>query len=140
MSVSEVRVRRSEIGDRKVATTKPSVGGSDVTVESLARGPQSSVLSPPSLHIALLTGGDDKSYALGLASALVGRRISIDFIGSDKVDAPELHTTPFINFLNLRGDQRENVSFRRKAMRIKRAARTIRRNCPATNLPYSLEQ
>src|SRR5436190_15125508 len=117
-AVSELGVRRSEIGDRKVATTKPSVGGSDVTVESSARGPQSSVLIPPSIHIALLTGGDDKSYALGLASALVGRRISIDFIGSDKVDTPELHTTPLINFLNLRGDQRESVSFRRKAMRI----------------------
>jgi D-inositol-3-phosphate glycosyltransferase len=78
----------------------------------------SSVLSPPTIHISLLTGGDDKSYALGLTAALVGQGISIDFIGSDKVDAPQLHTTPLITFLNLRGDQRENVSFRRKVLRI----------------------
>jgi D-inositol-3-phosphate glycosyltransferase len=70
------------------------------------------------LEVALLTGGDDKSYALGLTSSLVGQRISIDFIGSDKVDAPELHTMPLVNFLNLRGDQRENVGFLRKVIRI----------------------
>jgi D-inositol-3-phosphate glycosyltransferase len=73
---------------------------------------------PPILKVALLTGGDDRSYALGLTSALVGQRVSIDFIGSDKVDAPELHTMPLVNFLNLRGDQRENVSFLRKVLRI----------------------
>jgi D-inositol-3-phosphate glycosyltransferase len=70
------------------------------------------------LEVALLTGGDDKSYALGIASALVKQRVSIDFIGSDKLDAPELHTTPLVNFLNLRGDQRENVGFLRKVLRI----------------------
>jgi D-inositol-3-phosphate glycosyltransferase len=69
-------------------------------------------------NVALLTGGDDKSYALGLASALVAKGISLDFIGSDKVDGPELHNTLLINFLNLRGDQRENVSFGKKALRI----------------------
>src|SRR4029077_3726192 len=70
------------------------------------------------LEVALLTGGDDKSYALGITSALVKQRVSIDFIGSDKLDAPELHTTPLVNFLNLRGDQRENVGFLRKVLRI----------------------
>jgi len=70
------------------------------------------------LEVALLTGADDKSYALGLTSALVEQRVSIDFIGSDKLDAPELHTTPLVNFLNLRGDQRENVGFLRKVLRI----------------------
>jgi hypothetical protein len=65
-----------------------------------------------------LTGGDDKSYALGITSALVKQRVSIDFIGSDKLDAPELHSTPLVNFLNLRGDQRENVGFPRKVLRI----------------------
>lgn len=71
-----------------------------------------------SRNVTLLTGGDDKSYALGLASALVAKGVSLDFIGSDKVDAPELHDTSLINFLNLRGDQRENVSFAGKVRRI----------------------
>ncbi len=54
-------------------------------------------------RICLLTGGDDRSYALGMACALAGQGISVDFIGSDKLDAPELHRTPLIAFLNLRG-------------------------------------
>jgi glycosyltransferase involved in cell wall biosynthesis len=68
--------------------------------------------------IALLTGGDDKSYALGLTSVLVTQGIAVEFIGSDQVDVSELPNTPLVKFLNLRGDQRENVSFRRKVLRI----------------------
>src|SRR5437867_3691828 len=117
MSVSEVRVRRSEIGDRKVATTKPSVGGSDVTVESSARGPQSSVLSPPSLHIALLTGGRDKPYALGMAAALTAIGITVDFIGSDEVASPELIQNRHVRFLNYR-DQRSDAGLVAKMFRV----------------------
>jgi glycosyltransferase involved in cell wall biosynthesis len=70
------------------------------------------------LQVGLLTGGDDKPYALGLASALVSQGIFIDFIGSDAVDGPELHNTPLVNFLNLRGDQRQQVALWRKVVRI----------------------
>jgi D-inositol-3-phosphate glycosyltransferase len=94
------------------------VTGSSSTLGTGSSSSPSSVIRPSTLHVALLTGGDDKAYALGLTLALVGQGISIDFIGSDNVDAPELHTTPLVNFLNLRGDQRENVSFRRKVLRI----------------------
>ena len=78
----------------------------------------SSVVRHPALSIALLTGGDDRPYALGMASALIGQGISIDFIGSDKLDAPELHTSSLLTFLNLRGDQREDAPWRRKFVRI----------------------
>lgn len=71
-----------------------------------------------SIEVCLLTGGDDRPYALGMASTLVGRAISVDFIGSDKLDAPELHNTPLLAFLNLRGDQSEEAPFRRKFVRI----------------------
>jgi D-inositol-3-phosphate glycosyltransferase len=73
---------------------------------------------PSALHIALLTGGDDRPYALGMASALVGQGVGVDFIGSNKLDAPELHQTRLINFLNLRGDQSEDAPFHRKVVRI----------------------
>lgn len=53
-----------------------------------------------------------------MASALVSQGIGVDFIGSDKLDAPALHDTQLINFLNLRGDQNEDVSFHRKVVRI----------------------
>jgi glycosyltransferase involved in cell wall biosynthesis len=72
------------------------------------------------LQIALLTGGDDRPYALGMASALKAQGIRTDFIASDKLDAPELHDSPFVEFLNLRGDQREDVSAPRKVVRILR--------------------
>jgi D-inositol-3-phosphate glycosyltransferase len=77
-----------------------------------------SALHHPARSIALLTGGDDRPYALGMAAALVGQGISVDFIGSNKLDAPELHRTPLIAFLNLRGDQSEDAPFCRKAVRI----------------------
>jgi D-inositol-3-phosphate glycosyltransferase len=75
---------------------------------------------PPSasLSVALLTGGDDRSYALGLTGALATHGIAVDFIGSDALDAPELHQSPLIRFLNLRRDQRRDASVIRKVIRI----------------------
>ena len=70
------------------------------------------------IEVCLLTGGDDRPYALGMASTLASRAINVDFIGSNKLDAPELHSTPRIAFLNLRGDQSEDAPFRRKFVRI----------------------
>lgn len=71
-----------------------------------------------SVRVCLLTGGDDRPYALGMASALVGQGIGVDFVGSDKLNAPELHRSPLINFLNLRGGQSESAPLRRKVVRI----------------------
>jgi glycosyltransferase involved in cell wall biosynthesis len=86
--------------------------GSDRAVERAAGGPATSI------RVCLLTGGDDRPYALGMASSLIGQGFRVDFIGSDKLDAPELHQTPLITFLNLRGDQNEKAPFRRKVVRI----------------------
>ena len=69
-------------------------------------------------HIALLTGGADKPYALGMASALVAQGVHLDFIGSDDVDGPELHGVPQIEFLNLRGEQSTSASSLRKLLRV----------------------
>jgi D-inositol-3-phosphate glycosyltransferase len=60
---------------------------------------------PQPLRVALLTGGGDKPYALGMATALTSEGISIDFIGSDDLSVPELLTNRRVNFLNLRGNQ-----------------------------------
>jgi D-inositol-3-phosphate glycosyltransferase len=74
--------------------------------------------APSTLHVALLTGGGDKPYALGLAATLVSHNISLDFIGSDDLSVPELLTNSQINFLNLRGDQRPEASLPAKVLRI----------------------
>jgi len=71
-----------------------------------------------SLRVSLFTGGGDRPYALGMASTLVDQGISLDFIGSDELDEPELHRTPLVTFLNLRGDQRVDVPLHRKVARI----------------------
>jgi D-inositol-3-phosphate glycosyltransferase len=72
----------------------------------------------PTVQVALLTGGGDKPYALGLAAALTSADASVDFIGSDDLNMPELLSNPLVNFLNLRGDQRPEVSLARKIARV----------------------
>ena len=117
MNVSEVGVRRSEIEDGRVAAA-PSTRGSDVAVDLSVIGSPSSVLCPATLRVALLTGGGDKPYALGMAAALTSAGVYVDFIGSDDLSVPELLANPRLNFLNLRGDQREKVSPIAKARRM----------------------
>jgi glycosyltransferase involved in cell wall biosynthesis len=75
-------------------------------------------VSPTDLSVALLTGGSDKPYAVGLASALSAQRIALDVIGSDELDCHEIRAVPRSRLLNLRGDQREDVPLPRKAARI----------------------
>lgn len=69
-------------------------------------------------QIAVLTGGGDRPYALGLAATLVNQGIPFDFIASDELDDPELHRSPLINFVNLRKEMRSNVSALRKVVRV----------------------
>lgn len=70
--------------------------------------------------VALLTGGDDKSYALGLACSLAAQGTLVDFIGSDKLDDQRLRDNHLIEFINLRGDQSESASFLTKSVRVLR--------------------
>jgi glycosyltransferase involved in cell wall biosynthesis len=74
--------------------------------------------APFDIEVGLLTGGQDGHYAFGLASALVANGVSLDFIGSDEVTNPELHASPQVNFLNLRGNQRPDTSLARKISRV----------------------
>jgi glycosyltransferase involved in cell wall biosynthesis len=68
--------------------------------------------------VALLTGGRDKPYAFGLATELISKGADLDLIGSDDLDCPEYHGKPGVHFLNLRGGQRPDVGFVRKAIRV----------------------
>ncbi len=70
------------------------------------------------IDVALLTGGGDRPYAFGLATALMSQGIVMDLIGSDELDCPTFHNKPKIQFLNLRGDQKSNVGFLRKVLRV----------------------
>jgi len=66
------------------------------------------------VSVALLTGGGDRPYAFGLATALIAQGAGFDFIGSDELDFPELHGIDGISFLNLRGNQRPDVGLLEK--------------------------
>jgi glycosyltransferase involved in cell wall biosynthesis len=76
------------------------------------------VVSGQTLSVALLTGGGDKPYALGMAEALTSVGVSVDFIGSDDLQVPELLGNPRVKFLNLRGDQRPKAAPVAKAVRV----------------------
>ena len=77
-------------------------------------------MDQPIIHcnIALFTGGGDRHYAIGLAVALTAAGASLDFIGSNALSVPELLDNPRVKFLNLRGDQRSEVSPIAKVQRI----------------------
>src|SRR5690349_2216702 len=68
--------------------------------------------------VTLLTGGGDKPYVFGLTTALSAKNAIIDVIGSDELDCAEFHSSPGVNFINLRGDQRTNVAFTKKVRRV----------------------
>jgi glycosyltransferase involved in cell wall biosynthesis len=70
------------------------------------------------IYVGLLTGGIDRPYVYGLAMALVAKDVRLDIIGSDAVNRPELNAPPKLNFLNLRGNIRPNVSFKQKLFRV----------------------
>lgn len=61
----------------------------------------------PEMEVGLLTGGQDRHYAFGLAMALIAKGVCLDVIGSDLVDGPEMHATPRLRFLNLHGSKQE---------------------------------
>ena len=63
------------------------------------------------LEVGLLTGCQDRPYAFGLAMALLDRGVRLDMLGSDGEDSPELHVTPNLRFLNLRGNPKEHAGF-----------------------------
>lgn len=85
-----------------------------------ALGAFGGAVPPPTagIEIALLTGGIDKPYAVGLAMALLSKGLGVDFIGSDEVDDAKLHTARNLNFLNLRGNKRRDIGLAGKASRV----------------------
>jgi D-inositol-3-phosphate glycosyltransferase len=67
--------------------------------------------------VALLTGGIDKHYSLGLSLALGSKGVNLDMIGNTEMDSPEIHRIPTLTFLNLYGNARQKSSLGRKLLR-----------------------
>jgi glycosyltransferase involved in cell wall biosynthesis len=81
---------------------------------------EAEVIVMSEVEVALLTGGGDRPYAFGLATALLSKSLCVDLIGGDDLDSPEWHGTSQVNFLNLRGDQRPDASRSSKVSRVLR--------------------
>src|SRR5436190_5923624 len=112
----------TQLAQEKTDASRPMSQGSghrsEVENRKTLVSDRSSVIGPPTLSVALLTGGGDKPYALGMAAALTSEGILVDFIGSDDLNVPEVVTNHRVNFLNLRGDQRTDASSFAKALRV----------------------
>ncbi len=70
-----------------------------------------------SLDIGLLTGGQDRHYAVGLGMALIEQDLAVEVIGSDEIDGPEFQGNSRARFRNLHGSQ-QNASLARRISRI----------------------
>src|SRR4029077_16222832 len=121
ISEAPITTARSEGGSMELDDEVP-VNAQLSTLNSVKeRGSHGALRSQLSTaRVALLTGGGDKPYALGMATALTSEGISIDFIGSDDLRVPELLDNRRVNFLNLRGDQRPQAGSMAKALRVLR--------------------
>jgi glycosyltransferase involved in cell wall biosynthesis len=69
-------------------------------------------------HIALLTGGRDRPYVLGLTKALVEEGVHLDLIGSDELEDPAFRASPQVNFMNFRGNLRAEATAATKVARV----------------------
>jgi D-inositol-3-phosphate glycosyltransferase len=124
---AEIRSQRSAVGLRKAGACategdRRSAGSGQLLESGGKRGASShsqpsALSSQRSYTVALLSGGGDKPYALGLSAALTSEGVLIEFIGSDHLNVPELVDNPRIRFLNLR-DQRQGVGRLAKVLRI----------------------
>jgi glycosyltransferase involved in cell wall biosynthesis len=72
----------------------------------------------PEIKVTLLTGGIDRPYVFGLAMELISKGAVLEVIGSDGLRFPEFDGKPGMNFLNLQGSQRPDVSLIRKVFRL----------------------
>jgi len=68
-------------------------------------------------EVALLTGGQDRSYVFGLATTLRQRGIRVHVVGNDRVDNIEFHTSDRITFVD-RGGMRPNAGFLAKLFQL----------------------
>jgi len=84
-------------GSEEAVSREPSAPGRRVSADAATK--------QAPLEIALLTGGQDRHYAIGLAMALMEQDVAIEVIGSDEIDGPELHENPHAQFRNLHGGQ-----------------------------------
>jgi glycosyltransferase involved in cell wall biosynthesis len=74
--------------------------------------------APAEIEAALLTGGGDRSYAVGLAMGLLSKGVVVDFIGGDEVDRRGMQPTAKLRFFHLRQNSRRDAGYVEKIWRV----------------------
>jgi glycosyltransferase involved in cell wall biosynthesis len=74
--------------------------------------------APAEIEAALLTGGGDRSYAVGLAMGLLSKGVVVDFIGGDEVDRRGMQATTKLRFFHLRRNSRQDAGYVEKIWRV----------------------
>lgn len=88
------------------------------TIAEDAVGRQAIPDSQPRIELGLLTACRDRHYALGVAMALAAEGVSLDVVGGDEIDSPELHSIPNLRFLNFLSDVKSNAGFTKKLSKL----------------------
>src|ERR1700722_10505423 len=70
------------------------------------------------IKIGLLTSCQDPPYAFGLAMALAAKGVDVEVIGGDEQYSAKFHTTPGVQFLNLRGSQSATEKFSKRLTKL----------------------
>ena len=93
-------------------------------------------------QVALLTGGGDRPYALGLAGSLVDAGVPVRLHRQRLPRSAELRRSPQVRFLNLRGDVRPDAPLLHKACASSATtpADRLRGWRRAADLPHPVEQ
>ncbi len=81
---------------------------------------------PSPLSIALMTGGQDPHYAVGLGTALMDQNVFLDIIGSDEIDLPAFQGNSHAHFYNLHGSQKSESIARKIGAIVGLYARLVR--------------
>lgn len=76
-----------------------------ISTNATVRTTEQAMPTRNAIEVALLTGGFDKSYVIGLSGALSAKSVCLDVVGGDDIDSAEMHSTPKLNFLNLRSNK-----------------------------------
>src|SRR3984885_7888973 len=91
---------------------------SETSVERAGASTVNVPFSMDEIEIGLLTGCQDRPYVFGLAMALASRNVSLDVVGNEEVDGPEMHTTPNLRFLNVRESRRRKSNPAKKLLEL----------------------
>lgn len=70
------------------------------------------------LKVALLTGGGEKHYQIGLTKGLVNAGIEVEVVGNDEMAKSDIINMRGVTFYNLRGDQNPNTTLLLKIFRV----------------------